>query len=78
MSRQYEKTGEIMNEHDYLMDVKKYGGCYSPEDAQRACRIARIRGEMKGAKECGCWGTYDNLRLRLKSILKGINKRQQQ
>ncbi len=74
MSKQYEKSGTIMNEHDYLMDCARKG-MVSEEVAKRAAKIARMRGIMIASQWAGCWGTYDNTRLQLKSLLKGINKR---
>lgn len=75
MSKQYEKTGRIMNEHDYILDCTRKNGMVTDEVARRAARIARMRGIMQGSKDCGCWGTYDNTRLTLKKLLDNINKR---
>lgn len=75
MSKQYEKTGRIMNEHDYILDCTQKNGMVREEVAKRAARIARLRGIMQAAKGAGCFGTYDNARLTLKKLLDNLNKR---
>ena len=68
----------MINEHDYLAEK-----CYSRngqlnitfENAQRMAKIARIRGKMKAYSDCGCAGSYDQEKARLKSLLNGKNYR---
>lgn len=74
MSKQYEKDGTIMTEHDLLMD-NWHKGRVSESVAKKAAKIARMRGMMKAYSDCGCMGSYDNLRLTLKVYLKNINKK---
>ncbi len=74
MSKQYEKDGTVMTEHDLIMDNSRKGRI-SDVMAKRAAKVARMRGMLKAYNDCGCMGSYDNLRLTLKVYLKNFNKK---
>lgn len=68
----------IKNEHHYLAEaMKKRNGYLTVHETQahRAAKIARMRGMMKAYKDCGCMGSYDQVKARLGVYLKNINKK---